>query len=102
MFDAIAREVVHVGEREESRLAKLAYNLFLAAMTEGLAEVLTFAEGCGIQREKFLQFFNQTHLACAWIQNRTPALVNHDWAPTFTHTLLLNDMLIGLAVASQR
>ncbi len=102
LFDAIARQVVHVGEREESRLVKLAYNLFLAAMTEGLAEVLTFAEGCGIQREKFLQFFNQTHLACTWIQNRTPALVNHDWAPTFTTTLLLKDIRLGLAEADQR
>jgi 3-hydroxyisobutyrate dehydrogenase-like beta-hydroxyacid dehydrogenase len=102
LLRVLGREVVYAGANEQSRLVKLAYNLFLAVMTEGLAEVIGFVEQCDIDRDKFLAFFNQTHLSSPWIQNRTPAMVAHDWTPTFTCSLLRKDVRLGVAEAHKR
>jgi 3-hydroxyisobutyrate dehydrogenase-like beta-hydroxyacid dehydrogenase len=102
LLRVLGREVVYAGADEQSRLVKLAYNLFLAVMTEGLAEVIGFVEKCSIDRDKFLAFFNQTHLSSPWIQNRTPAMVAHDWTPTFTCSLMRKDVRLGVAEAHSR
>lgn len=95
----IAKSVVYVGADEQSRLVKVAHNLYLGMMVQALVEVTTLVEKGGTDRTAFLEFLNDTVLGCEWLRRRTPDLVERDWAATFTTTLLRKDFDIGLAAA---
>jgi 3-hydroxyisobutyrate dehydrogenase-like beta-hydroxyacid dehydrogenase len=101
-LERMGRAAIHVGEAEESRLVKLSYNLFLGITAQALAEVLSLAERSGVSRADFLDFFTRTHLASPWIQNRAQAMIDADWTPTFTSTLMRKDLQLGLDEARAR
>jgi 3-hydroxyisobutyrate dehydrogenase-like beta-hydroxyacid dehydrogenase len=97
----IAGSVVHVGEREQARLVKLAHNLFLGVLVQSLVEAVTLAEKAGTSRAAFLEFFNSSALASPWVRRRSPELVARDWHLTFTNELLRKDFDLGLAAARE-
>ncbi len=98
-LERIAAKVTYVGEQEQSRLAKLAHNLYLGMMVQSLAEVVTLAEKGGTSREAFLEFFNASALTSPWIQRRSKELLTGDRALTFTNELLRKDFDLGLGAA---
>lgn len=100
-LERVARTVVHVGDREQARLVKLAHNLYLGMMVQSLVEVVTLAEKAGTSRAAFLEFFNGSALTCPWIQRRSPELADRDWHLTFTNELLRKDFDLGLAAARE-
>lgn len=95
----IAKSVVYVGDREQSRLVKLAHNLYLGMIAQALVEVTALAEKGGTDRAAFLEFLNATVLGSEWLRKRTPDLVGRDWTPTFTTELLRKDFDLGLSAA---
>ncbi len=98
-LETIAKKAVHVGLEEQSRLVKLAHNLYLGIMVQALAEVVVLAEKAGTPREAFLEFLNGTVLGSDWVRKRTKDLVEMDWTPTFTSELLRKDFDLGLQEA---
>jgi 3-hydroxyisobutyrate dehydrogenase-like beta-hydroxyacid dehydrogenase len=97
----IAAKVTYVGAGEQSRLVKLAHNLFLGMLVQSLAEVVTLAEKGGTSREAFLEFFNASALTSPWVKRRSKELLTGDRALTFTNELLRKDFDLGLAAARQ-
>ncbi|SDH42103.1 3-hydroxyisobutyrate dehydrogenase [Sinosporangium album] len=95
----LGKVAVWAGEQEQSRLVKLAHNLYLGMMVQALAEVTSLAEKAGVPRANFLEFLNGTVLGSDWVRKRTPDLVAFDLTPTFTMTLLRKDFDLGLAAA---
>ncbi|WP_030483378.1 NAD(P)-dependent oxidoreductase [Nocardioides aequoreus] len=95
----IAKVAVHAGEAEQSRLVKLAHNLYLGMMVQALVEVTALAEKAGTSRTAFLEFLNGTVISSDWVRKRTPDLLALDWTPTFTTELLRKDFDLGLAEA---
>src|SRR6516165_1208510 len=100
-LERIARTVVHVGEREQARLVKLAHNLYLGMMVQSLAEVVTLAEKAGTSRAAFLEFFYGSALTSPWIRRRSAELARRDWHLTFTNELLRKDFDLGLGAARE-
>lgn len=89
----------YVGEGEVSRNVKIAHNLYLAVVTQVLAEVAVLCERLGIARSVFLDFLNRSVLGSDFSSYKTPAMVNLDFHPTFTSRLLKKDLELGLAAA---
>jgi len=87
----------YVGEGELSRFCKIAHNVFLSVMFSSLAEVTVLAEKAGVPRHAFLAFINNSVLGSIFTRYKSPALVNLDFAPTFTPKLLRKDIDLGLA-----
>ncbi len=100
-LERVAPTVVHVGEREQARLVKLAHNLYLGMMVQSLAEVVTLAEKAGTSRAAFLEFFNGSALTSPWIRRRSPELASGDLHLTFTNELLRKDFDLGLGMARE-
>lgn len=98
-LETIAKVAVHAGEGEQSRLVKLAHNLYLGMMVQVLVEVTSLAEKGGTDRAAFLEFLNGTVLGSDWVRKRTKDLVELDWEPTFTTELLRKDFDLGLGAA---
>jgi 3-hydroxyisobutyrate dehydrogenase len=76
--------------------------LFLGAVIQSLAEVTVLAERAGITRQALLACLNDSVLGSTFSRYKTPALVNLDFHPTFTATLLRKDFDLGLALARER
>jgi 3-hydroxyisobutyrate dehydrogenase-like beta-hydroxyacid dehydrogenase len=91
----------YVGENELARNVKIAHNLYLAVVTQALAEVTILCERLGVTRESFLDFLNRSVLGSVFSGYKTPALVNLDFHPTFTTRLLTKELELGLAAARE-
>ncbi len=100
-LEVIGEGVTYVGEGELARTVKICHNLFLAAVTQSLAEVTVLAEKCGVQRSALLDFINKSVMGSRFSKYKTPAFVNLDYTPTFTSTLLRKDLDLGLDAAHE-
>ncbi len=93
------RGVTYVGEGEVARIVKIAHNVFLGVVIQSMAEITVLAEKAGVKRADFLAFLNDSVMGSVFTQYKTPALVNLDFAPTFTPVLLQKDFDLGLGAA---
>ena len=98
-FDLLGAGATYVGDGELARTVKLCHNLLLGVVTQSLAEVAVLAEKSGISRQALLACLNESVLGSTFSRYKTPALVNLDFHPTFTSTLLRKDFDLGLAAA---
>jgi 3-hydroxyisobutyrate dehydrogenase len=86
----------YVGEGELSRMVKICHNVFLGVVIQSLAEITVLAQKAGVPRHAFLDFMNKSVLGSVFSRYKTPALVNLDFAVTFTPHLLRKDLDLGL------
>jgi 3-hydroxyisobutyrate dehydrogenase len=100
-LDILGSGATYVGDGELARTVKLCHNLFLGVVIQSLAEVTVLAERSGISRQALLACLNDSVLGSTFSKYKTPALVNLDFHPTFTASLLRKDFDLGLAAARQ-
>jgi 3-hydroxyisobutyrate dehydrogenase-like beta-hydroxyacid dehydrogenase len=99
-LEILGRGMHRLGQADDARLVKIAHNLFLGAIIQSLVETMLLVEAAGISREAYLDFINDSPLGSTFSGYKTPALVDLDWTPTFTTTLLRKDLDLGLAAGS--
>ena len=92
----IAPAASYVGEGELSRIVKICHNVYLAVVTQSLAEITVLAQKAGVPRHAFLEFINQSVMGSTFSRYKTPAFVNLDFKVTFTPHLLRKDVDLGL------
>ncbi len=97
LLQALGRAVMYVGPGELARVWKIAHNTMFGVIIQSLCEITLLAEKAGIPRHVFLESINQSVLGSMYTKYKTPALVNLDFTTTFTPTLLLKDMELGMA-----
>ncbi len=90
--------VSYVGEGEVSRIVKICHNVFLAVVTQSLAELTVLAQKSGVPRHAFLDFMNKSVMGSIYSRYKTPGWVNQDYTVTFTPELMRKDMDLGLAL----
>ncbi|HUH86064.1 MAG TPA: NAD(P)-dependent oxidoreductase [Stellaceae bacterium] len=98
-LERLGQGVSYVGAGEVARLVKICHNVFLGIVIQALVEVTVLAEKGGVPRHAFLDFINKSVLGSTFSRYKTPALVNLDFAPTFTPVLLRKDLDLGLVAA---
>jgi 3-hydroxyisobutyrate dehydrogenase len=98
-LSAVGSGVAYVGDGELSRIAKICHNVMLGVVIQNLCEITLLAQRAGMQRHAFLDFLNKSVMGSMFTRYKTPALVNLDFAVTFTPELLRKDLDLGLAAA---
>jgi 3-hydroxyisobutyrate dehydrogenase-like beta-hydroxyacid dehydrogenase len=98
-LEAIAPSVTYGGPGEEARLVKLAHNLLVGVITEGLSEATALAEKGGVSPFAFLDFIDGSVLGSTLIGDKGRAIRRRDYEPTFTTENLRKDFDLGLAAA---
>ena len=93
---AMGQGASYVGEGELSRIAKICHNVYLGVVIQSLAEITILAQKAGMPRHAFLDFLNKSVMGSHFSKYKTPALVNLDFAVTFTPHLLRKDLDLGL------
>jgi 3-hydroxyisobutyrate dehydrogenase len=101
-LDLLGAGATYVGEGETARIVKLCHNLLLGVVAQSLAEVAILAQQYGVSRHALLECLNNSVMGSTFSRYKTPALVNLDFHPTFTATLLRKDFDLGLAAARER
>lgn len=101
LLGRLGRGCTYVGEGETARLVKIAHNVFLGVVIQALSEITVLAQQGGASRAAFLEFLNDSVMGSAFTRYKSPALVNLDFAPTFTMPLLRKDFDLGLAAARE-
>jgi len=108
VFDEVEPFLLHmgagasyVGDGELSRIVKICHNVFLGVVIQSLAEITVLAQKAGVPRHAFLDFMNKSVLGSVFSRYKTPALVNLDFAVTFTPHLLRKDLDLGLDAARE-
>jgi 3-hydroxyisobutyrate dehydrogenase-like beta-hydroxyacid dehydrogenase len=96
-FDAIGTGATYMGEGELARIVKIAHNVLLGVVIQSLAEITVMAEKSGVPRHAFLDFLNKSVMGSMFTRYKTPALVNLDYAMTFSPELLRKDLDLGIA-----
>jgi 3-hydroxyisobutyrate dehydrogenase len=100
-LDVLGAGATYVGDGELARTVKLCHNLLLGVVIQSLAEVTVLAEKSGVSRQALLACLNNSVMGSTFSRYKTPALVNLDFHPTFTASLLRKDFDLGLAAARQ-
>jgi len=90
------RGVSYVGDGELARVCKIAHNVMLGVVIENLIEITLLTNKMGVPRHAFLAFLNNSVMGSMFTRYKSPALVNCDWATTFTPELLRKDLDLGL------
>ena len=90
--------VTYVGDGELARVVKICHNVFLAVVTQSLAEVTILAQKSGVPRHAFLDFMNKSVMGSIFTKYKTPGWVNQDYTVTFTPELMRKDMDLGLGM----
>ncbi len=57
-LDLLGKETIHFGPHGTGSAAKLAINLLLAVVGQGVAETLLLGEGAGLEKEKLIQMIS--------------------------------------------
>ena len=95
------RGVSYVGDGELARICKIAHNVMLGVVIENLIEITLLTNKLGVPRHAFLAFLNNSVMGSMFTAYKSPALVNLDWATTFTPELLRKDLDLGLELARE-
>ena len=100
VLEALGRAVHVVGPATEANVVKLATNGLLAVVMQALAELVVLGEKAGVPRADLLAFINDSAVGSPFSTYKTAALVDLDFAPTFTVEGQRKDVRLALDLAA--
>jgi 3-hydroxyisobutyrate dehydrogenase-like beta-hydroxyacid dehydrogenase len=101
LFDAMGTTVIRMGDTGKGQATKLAMNLQIALLYEGLAEGLTLATKLGVEPQKFIELLKASMARSGVLDYKAPFLLNHDFTPNFPLRLMRKDLRLMLEAAQE-
>jgi 3-hydroxyisobutyrate dehydrogenase-like beta-hydroxyacid dehydrogenase len=101
LFNAMGKQVFHMGETSKGQAAKLVMNLQIALIYEGFAEALTLATKLGVNVDKLLPLIQASMVKSGVVEYKAPFILKRDFTPNFPLRLMLKDIHLALAAAKE-
>ncbi len=101
LFAAMGKLFFRMGETGKGQAAKLAMNLQIALIYEGLAESLTLAAKLGVGPETLLPVVQASMIRSGVVDYKAPFILNRDFAPNFPLRLMHKDIRLMLEAAKE-
>ena len=101
LFSAIGKQAIHMGENGKGLAAKLAQNLQIAFIYEGLAEGLTLATKMGVKPEKLIELIQASMIRSGVADYKAPFILKKDYSPNFPLRLMHKDMHLMMDAARE-
>jgi 3-hydroxyisobutyrate dehydrogenase-like beta-hydroxyacid dehydrogenase len=101
LFDVMGKQMVHVGDQGKGLAAKIAMNLNIGLIYEGLAEGMVLARKLGVEPEKLRELIMASMLRSGVAEYKLPAMIAHDFRPNFPLRLMHKDMHLMLEAAKE-
>ena len=97
----MGKKVIYCGEAGRGSSMKLAINLLLGTMMEGLAEATHLAECSGLSTETFLDVVASGPLSCGLFQLKEPMFKSNHFPPQFPFKHMAKDLQFILRAADE-
>jgi 3-hydroxyisobutyrate dehydrogenase-like beta-hydroxyacid dehydrogenase len=101
LLRAMAKKVIHMGPNGKGLSAKLAQNMNIVFMYEGLCESLTLAKKLGVPVEKMFELIENSMIRSGVAEYKKPFILNQDWTPNFPLKLMHKDMHLMMDAAKE-
>lgn len=101
LFNAMGKKVLRLGETGKGQACKLGGNLMISVMFEGFAEALTLTAKLGVERERFLEFVNNTMVRSGVSDYKAPFVLARDYSPNFPLKLMHKDIHLMIDAARE-
>lgn len=99
-LDLLGKETIHFGPHGSGSAAKLAINLLLAVVGQGVAETLLLGEGAGLEKEKLIQMISASGMNTPLFAGKRDMYRQNDFPSAFPLRLMAKDL--GLITAEAR
>ena len=101
LFQAMGKQVFHMGETGKGQATKLVMNLQIALIYEGFAEALTLAAKLGVDVERLLPLVQASMVRSGVVDYKAPFILKRDFSPNFPLRLMLKDIRLALEAARE-
>ncbi|MFZ0477525.1 MAG: NAD(P)-dependent oxidoreductase [Terriglobales bacterium] len=101
LFEAMGKQVFHMGATGKGQATKLVMNLQIALIFEGFAEALTLATKLGVEVERLLPLVQASMVRSGVVDYKAPFIMRRDFSPNFPLRLMLKDIRLALAAAKE-
>ena len=94
-------KVIHMGDNGKGLSAKLAQNMNIVFIYEGLCESLTLAKKLGVPPEKMFELIEASMIRSGVAEYKKPFILNQDYTPNFPLKLMHKDMHLMMDAAKE-
>jgi len=101
LLRAMAKKVIHMGPNGKGLSAKLAQNMNIVFIYEGLCESLTLAKKLGVPVEKMFELIENSMIRSGVAEYKKPFILNQDYSPNFPLKLMHKDMHLMMDAAKE-
>ncbi|MGG0540616.1 NAD(P)-dependent oxidoreductase [Priestia aryabhattai] len=91
-FNLLGKETIHFGSTGKGSSAKLAINLLLGIIGQGIGETLLFAEKSGLDKEKVLEMISQSGMNTPLFQGKKEMYRKEEFPSAFMLELMSKDL----------
>lgn len=101
LLRAMGKKVIHMGDNGKGLSAKLAQNMNIVFIYEGLCESLTFARKLGVPAEKMFELIEASMIRSGVAEYKKPFVLNQDYSANFPLKLMHKDIHLMLEAAKE-
>jgi len=101
LFQAMGKQVFHMGDTSKGQATKLAMNLQIALIYEGFAEALTLATKLGVDINRLMPLVQASMVRSGVVDYKAPFVLKRDFSPNFPLRLMLKDIHLTLEAAKE-
>lgn len=101
LLRAMGKKVIHMGDNGKGLSAKLAQNMNIAFIYEGLCESLTLAKKLGVPPEKMFELIEASMVRSGVAEYKKTFILNQDFTPNFPLKLMHKDIHLMLDAAKE-
>jgi 3-hydroxyisobutyrate dehydrogenase len=101
LFQAMGKQVFHMGDTGKGQATKLAMNLQIALIYEGFAEALTLATKLGVDIDRLMPLVQASMVRSGVVDYKAPFIMKRDFSPNFPLRLMLKDIHLTLEAAKE-
>jgi 3-hydroxyisobutyrate dehydrogenase-like beta-hydroxyacid dehydrogenase len=101
LFDAMGKQIFHMGETRKGQATKLVMNLQIALIYEGFAEALTLATRLGVDADKLIPLVQASMIRSGVVDYKAPFILKRDFSPNFPLRLMHKDIHLALDAARE-
>lgn len=100
IFEAIGKKTIWAGEAGAASRLKVVINGWIVTVVEGTAEMLSLAEGLGVDPERVLEALAGGPLDLPYMQMKARAMLERDFTPSFRLALAAKDADLAVQAAA--
>jgi 3-hydroxyisobutyrate dehydrogenase-like beta-hydroxyacid dehydrogenase len=101
LFEAMGKQVFHMGDTGKGQATKLAMNLQIALIYEGFAEALTLATKLGVDINRLMPLVQASMVRSGVVDYNAPFVMKRDFSANFPLRLMLKDIHLTLDAAKE-